>query len=89
MHYEIHKIKNKIFKFKLDLNPVNSKYEPHIWHRHQIEPEQVITAYFNISKQLYNHKYKRYEAYSTTDKLHIYYNNINFTTIMIITAFKI
>ena len=32
--YEIHTITGLIFRFKLDLNPVNKEYEPHIWHRH-------------------------------------------------------
>lgn len=78
------------FRFKLDLNPINNKYEPHIWHRHQIEPEQVVNAYMNLSFTSWNIKYNRYEGYSEADDLNIYYNfySPDKTKIMVITAFK-
>lgn len=88
--YEIHTITGLIFRFKLDVNPVNKEYEPHIWHRHQVEPEDVISAFMNITHTIYNSVYKRYESYSETDDLNIYYNfySPDKTKIMIITAFK-
>ena len=90
-YYELHSVNGMTLRFKLDLNPVNDEYEPHIWHRHQIEPETVVTAFMNISYTSYNPKYKRYESYSQTDDLNIYYNyyTADKTKVMIITAFKI
>lgn len=90
-YYELHSVTGLIFRFKLDLNPVNGEYEPHIWHRHQVEPEDVVTAFLNISYTHYNKLYNRYESYSQTDDLFIWYNyySADKTKIMIITAFKI
>jgi hypothetical protein len=44
----------------------------------------------NITHTIYNSVYKRYESYSETDDLNIYYNfySPDKTKIMIITAFK-
>ena len=90
-YYEIHDTNGLTFRFKLDLNPINNEYEPHIWHRHQIEPEEVVAAYLNLSMNKWNIKYNRFEGYSETDKLYIYYNyySADKTKIMIITAFEI
>lgn len=89
--YEIHSVSGLTFRFKLDLNPVTKEYEPHIWHRHQIEPEKVVSAYMNLSEKSWNFKYNRYECYSETDDLHIYLNyySKDETKIMVITAFKL
>ena len=87
--YEIHEITDLKFKIKLDLNPATNKHEPHIFIRHLIEPEQAIVAFLNISQKSWNQVYKRWEVYSKTDDLHIYYNFIGKDTVMIITAFKI
>ncbi len=91
--YEIHNLEGlKLeFKFKLDLNIETDEYEPHIWIRHLLEPEQVIAAFLNISEQEYNLEYKRWEAYSKVDNLNIYYIFLNkrHDKVMIITAFKI
>lgn len=89
-YYELHSVNGLIFRFKLDLNPLNKEYEPHIWHRHQITPEEVVSAFMNINYTTYNTKYKRYESYSDTDDLNIYYTyySTDKTKIMIITAFK-
>ncbi len=91
VRYEIHDIDGINFHFKQDLNPVNNQYEPHIWIRHLIEPEQAIVAYLNISTQSFNKQYKRFEAYSEIDELHVWYNFIkkNPNRVLIITAFKI
>lgn len=90
-YYEIHSVSGLTFRFKLDLNPITQKYEPHIWHRHQIEPEQVVSAYMNLSEKCWNFKNNRYECYSETDELYIYLNyySKDETKIMIITAFKV
>ncbi len=90
-YYEIHSVNGLTFRFKLDLNPVNGKYEPHIWHRHQVEPEQVVSAYMNMSEKVWNFKHNRFEGYSKADDLHIFFNyySKDETKIMVITAFKI
>ncbi len=89
--YELHSVTGLTFRFKLDLNPVTKEYEPHIWHRHQVEPENVVTAFLNISYTSYNKIHNRYESYSLVDDLYIWYNyySPDKTKIMIITAFKI
>ena len=90
-YYEIHSVNGFIFRFKLDLNPVNNKYEPHIWHRHQVEPEQVVSAFMNLTEEFWNLKHNRFEGYSETDDLNIFYNyySKDKTRVMIITAFRI
>ena len=90
-YYELHSANGLTFRFKLDLNPITNKYEPHIWHRHQIEPEQVVTAYMNADYTNWNIKYKRFECYSSVDDLNVFYNfySKDKTKIMVITAFKI
>ena len=75
-YYEIHTINKLTFRFKLDVNPITNEYEPHIWHRHQIEPEQVVKAYMNLSYKKWNIKHHRFEGYSETDDLNIFYNFI-------------
>jgi hypothetical protein len=87
--YENHELADLKFKFKLDLNPLTNNHEPHIFIRHLIEPEQVIVAYLNISTKSYNKTYKRWEAYSETDDLYIYFMELSKDMILIITAFKI
>lgn len=90
-YYELHAVNNLTFRFKLDLNPITNKFEPHIWHRHQIEPEDVVTAFMNISYTNYNKIRNRYESYSNVDDLNIWYNyySVDKTKVMIITAFKL
>ena len=90
-YYEIHSVNGFIFRFKLDLNSVNNKYEPHIWHRHQVEPEQVVSAFMNLTEEFWNLKHNRFEGYSETDDLNIFYNyySKDKTRVMIITAFRI
>lgn len=90
-YYEIHTVNGLTFRLKLDLNPLTGEFEPHIWHRHQIEPEAVVSAFMNSSDVYYNSIRNRYESYSEIDDLNIYYNyySKDKTKIMIITAFKI
>ena len=90
-HYEMHAVKGKTFYFKLDLNPISNEYVPHIWARHTVEPYQVIAAYFNQSKINFNEKRNRFEAFSKTDNLNIWFNykGNKKSEIIIITAFRI
>ena len=90
-YYEIHTVNGLTFRFKLDENPINGRYEPHIWHRHQVEPEEVVTAYLNLSYKSWNFKHCRYEGYSEKDDLNLFFNyySKDETKIMVITAFKI
>ena len=71
--YLVKKVGKYTFKFKLDLNPVNNKYEPHIYHRHLVTIDDAIRAFFTISEEEWNEKYKRYEAYSKTYDITLYY----------------
>lgn len=89
--YEIHTLIGLSFKFKLDRNPINSKFEPHIWHRHQITPEEAVLAYFNKSENKWNEKHKRYECYSKNEDIYIYYMYLSKDKkkIMVITAFTL
>lgn len=75
--YEIHKLSDLSFKFKLDKNPLSKKFESHIWHRHLITPEQAILAWLNKNEEIWDSQYRRYECLSKDKK-----------NIMIITAFK-
>lgn len=88
--YEIIKVRDTKFYFKKELNPVKNEYEYHIWIRHLIEPIDAIVAYMNQSEKIYNKKYKRYEAYSKEDKIHVwcFYRNENINEVIIITAFR-
>jgi len=88
--YEIHTLVGLSFKFKLDENPITKEFEPHIWHRHQVVPEETILAYFNKTVEKWNEKHLRYECYSKDENLHVYYMYLSKDKkkIMIITAFK-
>ncbi|MFA7658043.1 MAG: hypothetical protein WCY19_01260 [Candidatus Gastranaerophilaceae bacterium] len=88
--HEIIKVLGKTFVFANDLNPITKEWDLHIYLRHLVLAEEAIAAFFNITEQIYNIKYDRYEAYSQEDNMYVYYfyykNNKNI--IMIITAFK-
>ncbi len=88
--YLIKKVGKYTFKFKLDLNPVNNEYEPHIYHRHLVTVDDAIRAFFTISEEYWNEKYKRYEAYSKTYDIDLYYMKLKQkdTYLFIITAFR-
>ena len=70
--------------------PFSDKYEPHIYHRHLVEVDDAIRAFFTISEQEWNEQYKRYEAYSATYDLYLYYMKLKDkdTYLFIITAFN-
>lgn len=84
--YEHHRINRLKFVFKLD--SVGNDFLPHIYVRHLITPEAAIAAYLNISEKVYNPVYKRWEAYSEMDDIHIYYMELQNKAIFIISAFK-
>lgn len=84
--YENHKVTGIKFGFKLD--SVGNDFLPHIYVRHLVIPEVAIAAYLNISEKKYNKKYKRWEAYSKTDDMNIYYMELSNKNIFVITAFK-
>ncbi len=88
--YLVKKVGKYTFKFKLDLNPLNNTYEPHIWHRHLITPDDAIRAFFTISEEEWNPKYKRYEAYSDIYDISLFYMKLkeDNTYLFIITAFS-
>ena len=57
----------------------------------KVEPENVVAAFLNIAYTNYNKTYNRYESYSSTDDLYVWYNyySADKTKIMVITAFRI
>lgn len=87
--YLVKKVGEYTFKFKMDLNPLTKQYEPHIWHRHLITPDDAIRAFFTISEEKFNKKYNRYEAYSASYDTTLYYMKLKEknTYLFIITAF--
>ena len=88
--YLVKKVDKYTFKFKLDLNPVTNQYEPHIFHRYLITPNDAIRAFFTISEEEWNEQYQRYEAYSSTYDITLYYMKLKEkdSYIFIITAFS-
>ena len=78
------------FWFKLDLNPLTNEYDPHIWLRHLVDPEEAVAAYFNISRKSFNEHHNRTEAYSEEYDLTIYYmqRRVRNKEIIVITAFR-
>ena len=90
MKYLIKKVGKYTFKFKLDKNPITQEFEPHIWHRHLITPDDAIRAFFTISEETYNTKHKRFEAFSKDYDMTLYYMKLKEqnTYLFIITAFN-
>lgn len=88
-YYEIHTLIGLRFKFKLDKNPITNEFEPHIWHRHQINPEDAVLAFLNKTTNNLNIKHQRYQCYSKINDIHVYYMYLtkDKKNIMIITAF--
>lgn len=84
--YERHNLTKIKFRFKLD--SVGDDYLPHIYVRHLITPEEAILAYLNITEKEYNSQYKRWESYSKTEDIHLYYIELPNDEIFIISAFK-
>ncbi len=88
--YKSLKIKGITFLFAVEQKPVTKEKGYHIWFRHLITPKQAIKAFFSIDKIFYNNKYSRYEAYSSSHDLTIYYfypDKSNKNLIIVISAF--
>lgn len=86
--YEIFKIRGQKFVVKLDYNELSQDYEYHMYIRHLITPEQAISAYFTRTYEEYNEKYDRYEAYSESQDITVYYAYLKDENILLITAFS-
>lgn len=86
--YEIFKIRGQKFVVKLDYNELSQDYEYHMYIRHLITPEQAISAYFSRTYEEYNDKYDRYEAYSESLDITVYYTYLKDENILLITAFS-
>lgn len=85
--YETFKIKGKKFIVKLDLNPITNEFEYHMYIRHLVTPHQAIAAYFYKTSETYNKTYNRYELYSKTHDITVYYTYLKEKDIFLITAF--
>lgn len=86
--YKVFKISGKKFVVKMDLNPVTNDYDYHMYIRHLVTPEQAIAAYFTKSSEIYNRDYDRYELYSQTYDITVYYTYLKDENILLITAFQ-
>lgn len=85
--YQSFKIKGKKFVAKLDLNPITNEFEYHMYIRHLVTPQQAIAAYFSKTSENYNEKYDRYELYSKSQDITVYYTYLKEKDIFLITAF--
>lgn len=85
--YQSFKIKGKKFVVKLDLNPITNEFEYHMYIRHLVTPQQAIAAYFSKTSETYNEKYNRYELYSKSQDITVYYTYLKDKDIFLITAF--
>lgn len=56
--------------------------------RHLITPQQAIAAYFSKTSETYNKTYNRYELYSESLNITVYYTYLKDEDIMLITAFS-
>jgi hypothetical protein len=86
--YKIFKISGKKFVVKMDLNPLTNDYEYHMYIRHLITPQEAIAAYFAKTTETYNQEYDRYELYSQTYDITVFYTYLKEENILLITAFK-
>jgi len=85
--YEVFKIKGQKFIVKLDLNPLTNEFEYHMYLRHLVTPQQAISAYFSKTTETYNEQYNRYELYSESLDITVYYTYLKEQDILLITAF--
>ncbi|MBQ8459715.1 hypothetical protein IJ541_06400 [bacterium] len=85
--YQIFKIKEKKFIVKMDLNPLTNEFEYHMYLRHLITPQQAIAAYFSKTYETFNPERNRYELYSKSLNITVYYTYLKEKDILLITAF--
>lgn len=85
--YQIFKIKGLKFIVKLEENPITNEFEYHMFIRHLVTPQQAIAAYFSKTSEIYNAEYNRYELYSESLNITVYYTYLKKQDILLITAF--
>lgn len=85
--YKMFKIKGQKFVVKMDLNPLTNEFEYHMYIRHLVTPQQAIAAYFSKTSEIYNEERKRYELYSSSLDITVYYTYLKEQDILLITAF--
>lgn len=85
--YQAFKIKGKKFIVKMDLNPLTNEFEYHMYIRHLVTPQQAIAAYFSKTTEIYNKEYNRYELYSKSQNITVYYTYLKEEDVLLITAF--
>ena len=81
------KIKGQKFVVKMDLNPLTNEFEYHMYIRHLFTPQQAIAAYFSKTSEIYNEERCRYELYSSSLDITVYYIYLKEQDILLITAF--
>ncbi|MBQ3311555.1 hypothetical protein IJG72_05710 [bacterium] len=86
--YKVFKISGKNFVVKMDLNPITNEYDYHMYIRHLVTPQQAIAAYFTKTYETYNQDYDRYELYSKTYDITVYYTYLKAENLLLITAFQ-
>lgn len=86
--YKVFKISGKKFVVKMDLNPVTNEFEYHMYIRHLVTPEQAIAAYFTKTTEIYNEDCDRFELYSETYDITVFYTYLKEEDILLITAFQ-
>ena len=85
--YRVFKIKGQKFVVKMDLNPITNEFEYHMYIRHLVTPQQAIAAFFSKTKEFYNQQYDRYELYSASTDITVYYTYLKKQDVFLITAF--
>ena len=85
--YKVFKIKGQKFVVKMDFDPVINDFEYHMYIRHLVTPQQAIAAFYSKTTEFYNQKYDRYELYSESLNIIVYYTYLQKQDIFLITAF--
>lgn len=67
----------------MDLNPLTNEFEYH----NLVTPQQAIAAYFTKTTEIYNSQFDRYELYSESLNINVYYTYLKEKDILLITAF--
>ena len=85
--YKVFRINNLKFVVKMDLNPFTNEFEYHMYSRHLVTPELAIQAYFTKTEETYNEQFDRYELYSESLDITVFYTFLKEQNILLITAF--
>lgn len=74
--------------FLFAMDEVDGERIPHIQARRGLFPDDAINTYFNITKEIFNIHYRRWEAYSEYTDLGLYYCHIDSdNTVLIMSLF--